>query len=342
MGVKIKDIADIANVSIATVSLVLNNKPGIKESTRKKILETAKKLNYALPKVSNNNHTKKGVIRFLKIAKHGHTVNRDHEVFIADYIDGLDKEARNNGYCLELSTFKTDDIRQIVELVKDSTPDGIIVLGTELNYEDIKHFESINAITVFIDTYYDYFKYDFIDMNNKDAVFHIISNFIENGHREIGLIRTPVEVENFKLREIGFKQALKHFEISYNDKYIFSVDSTFEGAYSDTLQILSKSVKLPTALFSINDITAYGVIKALKEKGYSVPEDISIIGFDDLPLSAVMDPPLTTLKVSKTRIGKIAMKHAIIRLEGNPQMPPEKVLVGGKLINRGSVKKINI
>jgi DNA-binding LacI/PurR family transcriptional regulator len=122
---------------------------------------------------------------------------------------------------------------------------------------------------------------------------------------------------------------------------VFSVDSTIDGAYSDMLQILKKGVRPPQALFATNDVIAYGCIKALKERGYSVPENISIIGFDDLPMSAVMDPPLTTLKVSKTRIAKIAMKHALIRIEKKNKMPAEKVLVGGDFISRKSVKKIN-
>ncbi len=340
MVVRIKDIAEKANVSMATVSLVINGKPGIGEKTREKVLRIAKELNYRIPDSLYREKMGNGTIRFLKIAKHAHTVNRDHEVFIADYTDGLSREATINGYGLEINTFKTSNIAELVDTVKHLGQKAIIALGTELDFKDIEHFERLKIPVVFIDTYFDFFNYDFIDMNNIDAVLKIIQHFVENGHQEIGFLRSPVKVRNFRLREIGYKNALRHFQIPYNEKYVFSVDSTIDGAYSDMLQILKKGVKPPRALFSTNDIIAYGCIKALKERGFSVPEDISIIGFDDLPLSAVMEPPLSTLKVSKTRIGKIAMKHAIIRIEEMSKMPAEKVLVGGMLICRKSVKSV--
>jgi len=340
MIARIKDIAEKAQVSIATVSLAINRKPGISVKTREKILKIAEELNYKIPDTPQQDKTTKGTIRFLKIAKHGHTVNRDHEVFIADYTDGLNKEAVLNGYGLEISTFKTSHIENLFDSLETSTQEALIALGTELDFEDIQNFTKLHMPVVFIDTYYDYFNYDFIDMNNIDAVYKIITHFVKNGHREIGFIRSPVKVENFRLRETGYKRALKQYNLPYNEKHVYSVDSTINGAYSDFLQILKKDVKLPQALFATNDVIAYGCIKALKERGYAIPGDISIIGFDDLPMSAVMEPPLTTLKVSKTRIGKIAMKHAIIRIEKNNLMPAEKVLVGGKFVSRSSVKKL--
>jgi DNA-binding LacI/PurR family transcriptional regulator len=340
MNARLKDIAGKANVSMATVSLVINGKPGISDETREKILKIAKELKYKIPDSSNRDKSKKGTIRFLKIAKHGHTVNRDHEVFIADYTDGLNKEAVLNGFALEISTYKTGNIDELVDSIKDSGQEALIALGTELDFEDIQYFTKLKIPVVFIDTYYDFFNYDFIDMNNIDAVYKIIKHFVDNGHQDIGFIRSPVKVKNFRLRDIGYEIALNHFNIPFNEKHVFSVDSTIEGAYSDMLQILKKGVKPPQALFAANDVIAYGCIKALKERGYSIPEDISIIGFDDLPMSAVMDPPLTTLKVSKTRIAQIAMKHALVRIDKKNKIPAEKVLVGGDFISRKSVKKI--
>ena len=102
---KYKEIAKIANVSIATVSLVLNNKPGISDTTRHKILEIAKSLSESSRDRYPLNHFKTGAIRFVRIVKHGHTLNRDHDVFISAYIEGMESEARKNGYHLEVSTF---------------------------------------------------------------------------------------------------------------------------------------------------------------------------------------------------------------------------------------------
>jgi DNA-binding LacI/PurR family transcriptional regulator len=147
-------------------------------------------------------------------------------------------------------------------------------------------------------------------------------------------------VNNFRQREIGIKQAVKCFGLTYNEKFVYSVDSTYDGAYNDMGALLKKGAKLPTALFSSNDIIAYGCIKAIKEAGYRVPEDVSIIGFDDLPLSAVMDPPLTTMEVSKKRIGELAMRLMDNKLEMDQGMPPVKITICGRLICRKSVKNL--
>ncbi|KPJ89029.1 MAG: hypothetical protein AMS17_03405 [Spirochaetes bacterium DG_61] len=341
MSVKIKDIAREANVSIATVSLVLNNKPGASSSTREKIMKIAREMNYGLYRLSITATVRKGTIRFLKIAKHGQTVNRDHDVFISDYIEGLDQDAKLTGYNLEINTFKTTDMSVIIRSIEEHPVNGVIILGTELSFEDIKAFEHLTTPIVFIDTYYDYLNFNFVDMNNIDSVYQIVTNFVQNGHKEIGFIRTPIDVNNFRQREIGYRQALKRFEISYSEKHVFSVDSTFDGAYQDMRTILKKGVKLPSALFSSNDIIAYGCIKAIKEAGYRVPDDVSIIGFDDLPLSAVMDPPLTTMKVSKKRIGQLSMRLMNNMLEVDPGMPPVKITVCGRLILRKSVRDLN-
>ncbi len=340
MAVNLKDIAEQARVSPATVSLVLNNKPGVKDTTRKKVLAIAKKLNYGTLRHTLG-HIRKGTIRFLKIARHGHVINRDHDVFIADYIDGLDMETRIKGYNLEINAFSTGNIQEIIRSAEQAHVSGVIVLGTELSAEDIKAFEQLKIPTVFIDTYFEYLNFDFVTMNNIDSIFQMVSYLVENGHREIGFIRASTEARNFILRDIGFKMALNHLGIKFNEKYVYSVDSTFQGAYSDMLANLDRTAKLPTALVSSNDIVAYGCMKAMKERGIIVPDDVSVIGFDDLPLSAVMEPYLTTMRVSKKRIGQVSVRLMIDRLERKiPNLPPAKVIISGTLVYRSSVKKL--
>lgn len=337
---KYKEIAKIANVSVATVSLALNNKPGISDATRQKILEIAESLSKSSQHQYPLSRFKKGAIRFVRIVKHGHTLNRDHDVFISAYIEGMEKEARKNGYNVEVSTFKTNDVETIFELFNDLSIEGFIVLGTELNPDDLTILANAEAPIVFIDTYFDFQRADFVDMNNIEAVFQIVKYLNDRHHRQIGMIRSDIEVKNFELRDIGFKKALQRFNIPYNEKFIFTVDSTFEGAYHDMLGHLKRMNRLPTALFVVNDITAYGCIKALKERGVSVPDNVSIVGFDDLPMSALMDPPLTTMKVSNKRIGRYAMRLMLERIEKNGSLPSTKVTIGGELIERQSVRDL--
>jgi len=342
MKIKITDIAKKANVSNTTVSLVLNNKPGVGSAKRRKILEIAKDLGYKTSKNGKNEYqNNKGIIKFYKISKHAHTVNRDHDVFLADYIIGLNQEAKRRNYVLEISDkVKIESMKDIINSNDVNRVSGIIVLGTELNYSDIEFFKSVNIPLGFIDTFFDFSDFDFVDMNNTSAVFKIIKYLVDSGHKNIGFIKANTDVRNFKLREVAFKEALEFLNIKYSEKYIYSVDSTFTGSYNDMINIIQKNAKFPTALFSSNDIIAYGCIKALREYNYRIPEDISIIGFDDLPMSTLMDPSLTTYNVSKKHMGEASMNLMINRIEKNNLIPSKKVLIGGQLITRNSVKNI--
>ena len=207
----IKQIAELARVSPATVSLAMNNKPGVSAATRERILAIAESLRNASD-ASSFSMLIKGSVRFLKVVKHGHIVNRDHDVFIAAYIEGMDKEARRHGYNLEITSITFDQVGDFVSHFNSSSSKGLIVLGTELNACDIQRLEGINVPIVVVDTSFDFIPLDFVDMNNTEALFQIVRYFMENNHRDIGLIwGEQVEARNFELRRLAFEQALKHY-----------------------------------------------------------------------------------------------------------------------------------
>ncbi|MBN1674604.1 MAG: LacI family DNA-binding transcriptional regulator [Kiritimatiellae bacterium] len=336
MGVTIRDVARESGVSMSAVSLVFNNRPGIGRETRERILRVAGELDYR-KRIPLAGGGAVRTVRFLKIARHGHTVSRDHDSFIADYIEGIDEGARMAGYNVEVSMFSPVRIEETLELLGAISADGAIVLGTEMSYDDVSKFGATKKPLVILDTWYDYLPFDFVDMNNLDAAFRVIAHFVEHGHRRIGFVKGNVEVENFRLREKGFRQVMKHFALPVDDDSIVPVDATFEGACRDMLAFLGEGGKLPPALFISNDIIAYGCIKAMRECGLSVPGDVSVIGFDDLPMSAVMDIPLTTFSVSKRSMGRRAFELCAARILDGDSRPPEKILIDGRLVERASV-----
>ncbi len=338
MGTRIKDIAERADVSIATVSLVLNNKPGVGQTTRRRVLEIAEELNYY--QRGNAITTDRGTIRFLKIARHGHTVNRDHNVFISDYIDGIVQTAKELRYKTEITSFQTTPIEKVADSIRHQHDlSGAIVLGTELSRSDVATFHNVPIPLVFIDTFLDYTPFDFVDMNNEDSVFRVIEHFLEKGHAEIGIVRSSVKTRNFWLRDTAFQAAMRFMGRPIESQFSFDVDSTFDGAYYDMKDHLHSGAVLPTALFCTNDIIAFGVLKALREAGARVPDDVSIIGFDDLPASALLDPPLTSIAVSKREIGSTAMSRLVQRIN-EPSMPPVKTVIGGTFMERSSVREL--
>jgi LacI family transcriptional regulator len=331
----IRDIAEAAGVSPATVSLVLNGKGEISGVTRARVLEAVANLNY-VPRAARTTAEPSETLRFLKIAKHGHTVNRDHSVFISDYIDGMSAEATRRNYTLEVVSFESQPISTVAESLAGAPISGVIALGTELTEADIKLIQSLGLPTVFIDTFYDVLEANFVDMNNEDAVYKVLSRFHKQGFQRIGFIASHVDTTNFRLRREAFFKNMARLGLPVNEADVLSVESTYDGAYLDTRALLSTGLDLAECYFCTNDIIAYGFIRALREHGVSIPQDVSIIGFDNLPQSATMEPGLTTIDVSKRKIGYLAVTVLDDLIAAAEPQPPVKILVGAELILRAS------
>jgi LacI family transcriptional regulator len=345
MPPRIVDIAKAAEVSPAAVSLALNNKSGVSTGVRQKIINIALSMGYKTAfteqhRIINENIT----IRLLKIAKHGHIVNDRHNAFITEYMEGIEMGVKKRKYKLEVSFFDRVSIEEIIESQRDTTVDGFIVLGTELNDHELFFFDELKKPIVFIDTYFSLSVYDCVDMDNVDGVFKAIQHFYNSGHRSIGLVRSSYEIRNFKMRESGFKEAMTYFSLPVQEKFIISVDPTLDGSIRDMGKYLGKNKALPTAFFCMNDIISYGIMRALRSNSVTIPGDISIIGFDDLPSSGISEPPLTTIRVSTQRIGERALEKLAERISlvqsSSVSHVPENILISGKLVVRDSVRRI--
>lgn len=338
MSSTVKNVAKLAGVSATTVSLVMNGKSGISQETRTRVIQAAKTLNYTQRVVHSAKGDALGTLRFLKIAMHGHTVNRDHNTFISDYIDGMSREASASGYKLEIVSFEGEPVEAIVSSQAGNGVDGLIVLGTELTEQDINLLQALPAPFVVIDSFFDVLECNFVNMNNKDAVYKIIAYFIERGFRNIGFIASNVQTVNFQLRKDAFIEGMKAFGLNFSARDIITVDSTYDGAYQDMRSKLNNGLVVPECYFCTNDIITYGCIKALREFNVRIPQDISVIGFDNLPMSATMEPPLTTIDVSKTKIGYLAIRLLDELIHAEDKQPAVKILVGATLVTRDSVE----
>ena len=328
-------IAEKAGVSAATVSLALNNRQGVSRSTREEILRIAKEVGY---KKRPTRVAARGTVQLLKIIRHGHTLNQDHNNFISDYIDGIAHKAKAMQFRIELGSASAGTgLGEVFQQMDQQDVSGFLILGTELSPEDIRAFTVVQKPVVFFDTCHDFLPFDFVDMNNLDSVFLAVSRLVSAGLRSIGMVTSPVNVVNFRMREEGFGKSLANLGRKVDEKFIFRVDSTYEGAYKDFSSLLASGACLPEALFCCNDIVSLGVARALREAGRRIPEDVSLIGFDNLPASAQSDPPLTTIRVPNQEIGATALLLLKERIE-NPEKPCSKVLIRGELVERQSVR----
>jgi LacI family transcriptional regulator len=341
MSPRIIDIARIAEVSPAAVSLALNNKTGVSTVVRQKIIDVALSMGYQSAfteqyKIINENI----VIKLLKIAKHGHIINERHNAFITEYMEGIETVTKSRKYKLEVAFFNRTPLEDIISSQRDIDADGFIVLGTELLAHELDLFNELSRPIVFIDTYFPLSAYDCVDMDNIDGVFRAVQYLYRSGHRSIGLVKGSYETRNFKVRETGFREAMEYFSLPIQENFIFSVDPAFDNSVNDMNKFLDKHRNLPTAFFCMNDIIAYGCIRALRDHDRKIPGDISVIGFDDLPSSNYTDPPLTSIRVSTHQIGQRALERLAERITGVSDNKPETILIAGNLIERESVKKI--
>lgn len=336
MTLKLKDIAKAAGVSVATVSLVVNNRPGIGEATRNKIMEIIRQAGYtpSFSQIEASNEIKS--LRFLKYKKHGKVV--DDNGFIGSLIDGVNIGARKLGYDVIITTINDDNKESVIKLLTEDPSAGVILLGTELNPDDLYFLELINAPIVIVDSYFEFLDYDCVVMNNIDASFKAVKYLYDKGYREIGHFESSVIINNFTARKEGYTKALKYLELEYKPEYTFKMESTLEGSYRDMLKILETNPKLPEAVFADNDTIAVGAIKALKEYNVKIPEQLAVIGFDDIPFCLMIEPSLTTMRIFKEEIGEIAVKRLIEKVETGDKSVV-KIQVGAELIERESTNK---
>lgn len=335
-AITLRQVAEHAGVSPATASLVLNGKGDISEATRQRVMASVEHFNYA-PRRSRSRGEAIDTIRFLKIARHGHTVNRDHNHFIADYIDGMSHEASRKGYSLQVVSLDEADLGQIIDSLRDGEIRGAIILGTELSRDDIGQLAGQRIPMVFIDTCIPTMNVNFVDMDNDQAVFAVVEHLASKGFSRIGMVGSPTQVENFALRRRAFTLALDSLGIVERPEFILSVDSTLEGAYRDSAEHLARQDVLADAYFCANDIMAHGFIKALRERGHAVPGDVSVVGFDNLPMSSMTQPALTSINVPKRRIGTMAVRMLHDILANRKPQPASKILISGELVCRDSV-----
>jgi LacI family transcriptional regulator len=257
-------------------------------------------------------------------------------VFISDYLDAMSAEASDRSYTLEVVSFEDQSIDAVVKSLIAAPVRGIIVLGTELSEADIRRIQNIKIPTVFIDTFFDIVDANFVNMNNEDAVHKVLTLFQKRGFRRIGFVASHVDTTNFRLRRDAFFRNMTRLGLGVDEADVLLIESTYEGAYADTKALIDGGLDLAECYFCTNDIMAFGFIRALKESGVGIPDDVSVIGFDNLPQSSTMEPSLTSIDVSKRKIGHLAVTILDELVHAKEPQPAVKILVGADLISRMS------
>lgn len=310
--IKSKDLAQLLGISPSTVSMVLNNKPGISDSTRKLVLDKMIELG-SLPPGSGYKPQAIDFIYFVIFKKHGKVVG--DTPFFSQLIEGIEQSCKSHGYNLQIAYFNEgSNLSATLPLIHSKECKGLLLLATEMGLADASAFTSLGCPTVLLDSAFNEIALDTIVINNKQAAGCATKYLIEYGHTNIGYLHSACHINNFSERKDGYHRELRRNGLAIPAEHEYKLTPTVDGAYSDMKEILSHDPQMPTAFFADNDIIALSAMRALKEKGYRIPEDISIIGIDDMPMCSLMDPPLTTMHVPKHQMGVQAVKRLLEKI----------------------------
>jgi len=342
---KIDDIAKLANVSKSAVSLALNGKNGVSKETRDKIIKIAQEHGYIprpIIKADQYFQTSSKLLRFVACTNEG-IVTEHYETmpFFTELINNIDKQIGSNGYSLIVSAISIKNLKEeIARLEQEQKSAGILLLGTNLTPEQINIVSSVQPNLVVLDTCFETLDVNFVVMNNIYGAYQAGKYLIELGHKNIGYVESTTRMYNFDMRRKGFLQALKESDLKIAEHNYFSISPTVITSQEEfKIKIKNQLNKLPSALFCEADYMAISVIKSLSELGIQVPNDISIIGFDNIFESQVITPELTTINVKKDRIALLAVEKLIREIDNN-ENDKIKLFVDTDLIERNSCKSV--
>lgn len=326
--VKMIDVAKVANVSSATVSRVLRNPETVKETTRKKVLDVIQELNYQ-PNILARNLRRNETNTILVVVP-----NILNTVF-SGIIEGIEAEAAGNGYRVLLANTNNNVENEfgLIELLKQKQTDGMILFSAKMESQVLLDL-SENYPIVLTTAYIDGLKVPTVSIDNISSSRRAVEHLIKLGHTRIAHISGPIEFSSSRDRYKGYQQAMIHNDLEIDSLLVQEGDFSLESGYNQMMKFLAME-NPPSAIFSANDEMAMGVVKAAKEHGIQVPDEIAVVGFDNISFSSIFEPSLTTISQPLYKMGQLSMKLLMQQIKGVP-LDKTQYILDSELIVRES------
>lgn len=320
----LKDIAKAVGVSEATVSRALRNKPGVNPELREKIFKLAQELNYPFKMPSKEPDSKRiGII-----------VPDLSNPFFATVIYGIKSVLSSTGYLLYIINTDEDSEAEEINLhsLINDRVEGIITAPAANSFDLYAQLNS-NLPIVFFDRVFKLEGFSSVTVDNRDAIFQAVRTLVDLGHKKIAFIAGDVRIYTGAEREKGFQESLKLFDLNAKECPVVYGNFKEPESYAVTKDILQK--KECTAIIATSSKTTLGVLRAIKELGLKIPEEISVIGFDDQEWMQFFTPQIATIVQPAFTIGTIAANLLIQNIKGN--MRNENIIVKTRLLTRESI-----
>jgi len=334
--ITIGQIADQCGVSISSVSLALNNKPGVSEAMRSQIKDVARNMGYSVkPLVTSIHHKKLNTLGLLVKTEPG--LLPPSNPFYSRVIAGVDEACKDLGLNLLFSMLPVDENncpQKIPQFIKSNMADGFLMVGAFLDETISSILDQWTVPIVLVDGYSDTERYDMVVSDNFGASYQAVEHLIGLGHKHIALVGGDADCyPSLRERRNGYLRAMK--EHGLENTYLANFNISKSQGENETTDLLKENPQI-TAIFAINDNIAISAIHAAQRMGLNVPQDISVIGYDDTDLATGISPQLTTMHVDTLAMGQGAAHLVSLRMH-RPNADRVTLVVHPKLVERSSV-----
>lgn len=330
----IRDVAALAEVSTSTVSHVINGTRFVNPETRDKVLHAMQELDYRPNRVARS-------LRNRQTHTLGVLVPNSANPYFAEVLVGIERACFDHGYNIIIGNANDDPERELsyLNVLLSRQVDGVLLISTGAYKESLALLATYNTPVVLVDRSSQSDDVDEILTANKQGGLLATQHLIQLGHTRIGCITGPSMLTPGAERVAGYYEALKSAGIPSSATLVKGGNFDHESGYRACQELLSADPS-PTAIFACNDLMAVGVLCAVHEAGMRVPNNISVIGFDDVPLASFSVPRLTTVAQPSHQLGQAAVERLIDRLK-NPDAPSQRNILTVSLIERDSCAPVN-
>lgn len=332
MNITIYDVAREANVSMATVSRVVNGNPNVKPVTRKKVLEVIDRLEYRPNAVARGLASK-------KTTTVGVIIPDISNIFFAELARGIEDIATMYKYNIILSNSDQNKEKELhlFNTMLGKQVDGIVFMGGNVTLEHVEEFEKSPVPIVLAGSIEESKKIPSVNIDYEQAVYDSVNEFIEKGHKHIAFVIGPLhEQKNAEKKLKGYKSALEEAGIAFREDLVFEGDYTYDSGL-EAFEKLLESSERPTAILVGSDEMALGVVHGAEDKGFCIPDDFEIITSDNTRLALMVRPQLTTIVQPLYDIGAVAMR-LLTKLMNKEKVSENIVVLPHRIEQRQSTK----
>ncbi|MBQ7372626.1 MAG: LacI family DNA-binding transcriptional regulator [Blautia sp.] len=352
MALTAKEVAGKIGVSQATLSLVTNNKPGISDKTREKVLKELKERGYEYllneeafaqqkenaPQTASGMDTQtvlpSRMLGFVTYQVGGELLG--YNSFFPLIISGIESIASSEQYNITYINIAKERLQEGMRQLVSSGCIGYVIFATEMKEADLAPFEELGIPFVVLDNYFVGHNHNAVKVNNEQGTYRAVEYLVKKGHKKIGYLRSGVDINSFEERYTRAMEAMRYFGCETPEKYTFEIGYPYKTAFSGMNELLISQKELPTAFLGDNDLVLAGAMAAVQQAGYRLPEDMSFVGYDDRPICEWLTPALTSMHLPREHFGGEAVRILIRMLHGEKDLNI-KAELNSELIERDSV-----